>query len=194
MEAWRERLTSLDDSQQEMLLGSSLSQRFAAWPLIISQPAIVGAFYGCLVTIALILPIGYHNEWNLEAWFNEASFRGLSVALGLAIAGQFSAIVAKILPRPPIAPPRVMIYTMPFVGFAIILGNWMGIAVAIPEMLAWILMLASGPIYVHLSWAPRHRMLTMLEDGRDPFGPANFQIEQIEMEQELEDAVNALDE
>jgi hypothetical protein len=70
----------------------------------------------------------------------------------------------------------------------------MGIAVAIPEMLAWILMLASGPIYVHLSWAPRHRMLTMLEDGRDPFGPANFQIEQIEMEQELEDAVNALDE
>ena len=26
-----------------------------------------------------------------------------------------------------------------------------------------------GPLYVHLSWAPRWRLLCMLDDGKNPF-------------------------
>ncbi|HIG20746.1 MAG TPA: hypothetical protein EYQ78_08340, partial [Candidatus Poseidoniales archaeon] len=82
MESWRQRLESLDERQTEMLLGSPMSQRFATWPLSISHPAIVGAFYGLLLIAALIIPIGYHNSWNIDLWLREVAFRGLSIALG----------------------------------------------------------------------------------------------------------------
>ena len=35
--------------------------------------------------------------------------------------------------------------------------------------LVWGLLLLPGPVYVHLSWAPRWRLLCMIEDGKDPF-------------------------
>lgn len=193
MGSWRQRLESLDERQTEMLLGSPMSQRFATWPLSISHPAIVGAFYGLLLIAALIIPIGYHNSWNIEDWFREVSFMGLSIALGLALAGQISSLISKFFQRPPITPPRAVLFSMPFAGFIILLGSWMNLVPQIPELLAWLLMLAPGPIYVHLSWAPRHRMLTMLEDGKDPFGPSRVGIGQMEKEQELVDAVNAID-
>lgn len=193
MDSWRQRLESLDEAQTEMLLGSPMSQRFASWPLSVSHPAIVGAFYGLLLTAALIIPIGYHQLWDIELWFREVAFRGLSIALGLALAGQFSSLISKFFQRPPITPPRTVLFTMPFVGFIILLGSWMDLTPQIPEVLAWLLMLAPGPIYVHLSWAPRYRMLTMLEDGKDPFGPSKVELGQMEMEQELVDAVNAID-
>ena len=193
MDSWRQRLESLDEAQTEMLLGSPMSQRFASWPLSVSHPAIVGAFYGLLLTAALIIPIGYHQLWDFELWFREVAFRGLSIALGLALAGQFSSLISTFFQRPPITPPRTVLFTMPFVGFIILLGSWMDLTPQIPEALAWLLMLAPGPIYVHLSWAPRYRMLTMLEDGKDPFGPSRVELGQMEMEQELVDAVNAID-
>ena len=193
MESWRQRLESLDEAQTEMLLGSPMSQLFAAWPLSVSHPAVVGAFYGLLLMAALIIPIGYHNSWNVEFWFREVAFRGLSIALGLALAGQFSSLISKFFQRTPITPPRAVLFIMPFAGFIILLGSWMDLVPQIPEVLAWLLMLAPGPIYVHLSWAPRYRMLTMLEDGKDPFGPSRVELGQQEMEQELVDAVNAID-
>lgn len=38
-----------------------------------------------------------------------------------------------------------------------------------PMSLVWLLLLLPGPLYVHLSWAPRWRLLCMLEDGSNPF-------------------------
>jgi hypothetical protein len=34
---------------------------------------------------------------------------------------------------------------------------------------AWFLLIIPGPIYIHISWAPRWRLLCKLEDGQDPF-------------------------
>lgn len=193
MEGWRQLLEVLNEDQRELVLGSSLSARFASWPLAISHPAIVGAFYAMLLTAALILPLGYHNNWDFGAWLSEVSVRGLSMALGLAIAGQFSSIISKFFERPPITPPRKVIYSMAFIGFAMLLANWMDLTPQIPEQIAWVLMIAPGPIYVHLSWAPRHRMLVMLEDGKDPFGPPVLELGNLQMERELEEAVESLD-
>ncbi len=187
------RLASLSDEQKRMVFGSPLSQRFATWPLGLSHPAIVSAFYGLLLSATLVLPIGMHNGWEVDSWFREVAFRTLMIAVGLAIVGQFSAIVQMISKRPPITPPRAAIYIMPFIGFILLLSIWTGMMDIIPITIAWLLMLAPGPIYVHFSWAPRHRMLVMLEDGKDPFVETIVVQAQREMERELEDAVNSLE-
>ena len=116
------------------------------------------------------------------------------MALGMAIAGQISALMNRIVQRPPIAPPRVLLFSAPFVGFAALIGLWMEILPQFPEIIAWIILILPGPIYVHLSWAPRHRMLTMLEDGINPFNiTSKIEVGEREKERELEEAVDALE-
>ena len=57
---------------------------------------------------------------------------------------------------------------MPFLGLALLTIDRVELLV-IPPLLVWALLLLPGPIYVHLSWAPRWRLLCMIEDGKDPF-------------------------
>ena len=42
----------------------------------------------------------------------------------------------------------------------------------IPAWLIWALLLIPGPLYVHVTWAPRWRVLCMLADGENPFSDA----------------------
>ncbi len=87
-----------------------------------------------------------------------------------------------------------LLFSAPFVGIAALIGLWMDILPQFPESIAWIILLLPGPIYVHLSWAPRYRMLTMLEDGNDPFDLTRIvEVGHREKEMELEAAVEALD-
>ena len=39
----------------------------------------------------------------------------------------------------------------------------------ITQYLAWGLMMLPGPLYIHISWAPRWRLLCMIEDELNPF-------------------------
>ena len=192
MTPWREQLDSLEEEQKNMLLGSSLSQRCAAWPLSLSHPAIVGAFFGLLLMIALILPIGLRSDWVAKTWFTDTAFMTLTTCLFLAILGQISSLTNRIIQRPPIAPPRVILFSLPFIGLAGLIGLWMNIIPEFPEIIAWIILLIPGPIYVHLSWAPRYRMLILLEDGKNPFEPHVEEVGEREKELELEAAVEAL--
>jgi len=57
---------------------------------------------------------------------------------------------------------------MPFLGLALLTIDRTDI-IEIPAMISWICMLLPGPMYVHLSWAPRWRLLCMIEDGKNPF-------------------------
>jgi len=57
---------------------------------------------------------------------------------------------------------------MPFFGMALLTISRTDL-VNLPMWFVWLLLLLPGPMYVHLSWAPRWRLLCMLEDGRDPF-------------------------
>lgn len=57
---------------------------------------------------------------------------------------------------------------MPFVGLGLLtiaLTDLMDL----PSSLIWLLLLLPGPLYVHLSWAPRWRLLCLLEDDQNPF-------------------------
>jgi len=57
---------------------------------------------------------------------------------------------------------------MPFLGLALLTIDRTEI-IEIAAMISWLFMLLPGPMYVHLSWAPRWRLLCMIEDGANPF-------------------------
>jgi hypothetical protein len=66
----------LSGPEQETLLGTSLSRRFTMLPLWLSHPANIGAFYGLLISFALILPYRFAGEDNsswLPNWVFHAS-------------------------------------------------------------------------------------------------------------------------
>jgi hypothetical protein len=82
--------------------------------------------------------------------------------------GLCSTVITAISGRFPVAPPRMILYPMPFIGLALLSINRTDIF-AIPPFLSWTLILLPGPLYVHLSWAPRWRILCMIDDGKNPF-------------------------
>jgi hypothetical protein len=197
---WRERLEGLDEEQRELIEGGGLSQRFSRLPLHLSHPAIIGAFYALLVTLAIAGPIGKAYDfgtgtggWDPTPWLRHVGLQGLTMMLALAVLAHISLLINKVTHRPPLSPPRPLLFSLPFIGFAILLVNWSSIPTPIPTLAGWFLLVIPGPVYVHMSWAPRWRLLTMLEDGRNPFGPENVEPATPTDEVELEEAVDALD-
>ena len=78
---------------------------------------------------------------------------------------------------------------MPFLGLALLTIDRTQIY-NIPAIICWVLLLLPGPLYVHLSWTPRWRLLCMIEDGKNPF----FNQEEIEKEyDDLEDSSSKQD-
>ena len=65
-------------------------------------------------------------------------------------------------------PPRIILYPMPFLGIAL-LGLDFSNVVDVPSAISLFVLLLPGPAYVHLSWAPRWRLLCMLDEGVNPF-------------------------
>jgi len=166
-ESWMDRVGSLAPHEQDTLLGTSLSRRFSRLPLWVSHPANIGSFYGLLVSLALILPYAFGGE-NNDVWAVEWIFHAALLIVACALTGFVSVILIAFSKRHPMAPPRYILYPMPFIGLALLSINRTEL-LEIPSLLTWALLLLPGPIYVHLSWAPRWRLLCMVEDGKDPF-------------------------
>jgi len=61
------KVEALAPKEQETLLGTSLSRRFARLPLWLSHPANIGGFYGLLIALALLLPYAFGDQ-NNEVW------------------------------------------------------------------------------------------------------------------------------
>ena len=192
--SWRDRLEDLPPEQRLLVEGGSLSQRFSNQSLALTHPAFIGGFYGFLVAMALLLPYGYENGWNQDT-IRDWAFLGVLLMLIIAITGHISLIIGKILRRPPISLRRDLVYPMPFIGLSVLsvlfvtdlesgisesTANWV-------RYIGWALLLAPGPIYVHLSWAPRWRLLCRLEEGMDPFDGSILSTEQSDGEDAAED-------
>lgn len=153
--------------EQETLLGTSLSRRFSQLPLWLSHPANIGAFYGFLVGLALLLPYAFGDKDN-DVWAVQWVFHTSLLLMACAITGFVSLLLVSFTKRLPMTPPRTLLYPMPFVGLALLTIDRTDL-MAIPAFIVWALLLLPGPVYVHLSWAPRWRLLCMIEDGMDPF-------------------------
>jgi len=164
---WQQRVEQLAPKERDVLLGTSLSRRFTALPLWLNHPANIGAFYGFLVALALVLPYAFgpkhHDVWAVEWVYHTSLLMVACWVLGMA-----SLLLVNIAKRHPVTPPRTFLYPMPFVGLTLLSIDRIELAV-LPPALVWLFLLLPGPVYVHLSWAPRYRLLCMLEDGLDPF-------------------------
>ena len=159
-------MEALAPQEQETLLGTSLSRRFARLPLWLSHPANIGGFYGFLVALALVLPYAYGD--SSEVWGVQWLYHASLLIMACAASGFVSVALIAFSKRHPVAPPRQILYPMPFVGLAFLTIDRVDMF-AIPSAVIWALLLLPGPMYVHLSWAPRWRLLCMIEDGKDPF-------------------------
>jgi len=166
-ETWMAKVEALAPKEQETLLGTSLSRRFARLPLWLSHPANIGGFYGLLIALALLLPYAFGDQ-NNEVWGVQWIYHTSLLLIACGVCGFLSLVMISLSKRHPMAPPRQLLYPMPFVGLALLSIDRVGM-MDMPSMLVWALLLLPGPVYVHLSWAPRWRLLCMIEDGKDPF-------------------------
>ena len=164
---WTEIVSDLDQEQQELLFGTSLSRRFSRLPLWISHPANIGMFYGFLISLALIFPYTLRYDNLNESFSNWLLFSALFMAACLVL-GFASLILVALTKRMPMTPPRIILYPMPFLGIGL-LGLDFSNVLDIPAGLSLFVLLLPGPAYVHLSWAPRWRLLCMLDEGVNPF-------------------------
>lgn len=166
---WDGDLSSLDESQRELLTGGGLSKRFSKLPLWLSHPSNIGAFYGLLVSLALILP--YVNSAIVEFWFPLWLLHASLLVAAVAALGIVSRIINVLTKRMPIAVNRKALYPMPFIGFALftLIHTDLLVYNTYTKYLSWGLLMIPGPLYIHLSWAPRWRLLCMIEDGFAPF-------------------------
>ena len=195
---WEKRLESLDASERETLLGTSLSRRFTKLPLWLSHPANIGGFYGILVSMAIILP--YKFAQSGSGWISGWVFHSALLVATCLLLGLISILLVGLFKRFPISPPRAILYPMPFIGFALLTIDRTDM-MQIPSLISWFLLLLPGPMYVHLSWAPRWRLLCMIEDGKDPFaGMTNIEDEpkhaesMVGQDKEMLEVVDSFDE
>ena len=166
-ETWMAKVEALAPKEQETLLGTSLSRRFARLPLWLSHPANIGGFYGLLIALALLLPYAFGDQ-NNEVWGVQWIYHTSLLLVAGGASGFLSLLMISLSKRHPMAPPRQFLYPMPCIGLALLSIDRGGM-MDMPAMLVWALLLLPGPVYVHLSWAPRWRLLCMIEDGKDPF-------------------------
>ena len=185
------RVENLAPHEQDTLLGTSLSRRFSKLPLWLSHPANIGAFYGLLVALALILPYAFGGKDN-DVWAVEWISHTALLIVACALTGFVSIMLIAFSKRHPMAPPRYILYPMPFIGLALLSIDRTELLV-IPSLLVWALLLLPGPVYVHLSWAPRWRLLCMVEDGKDPFQGMEVKQESSEAEEMAGDDTELLE-
>ena len=175
---WSEVVSQLKPEDEDLLFGTSLSRRFSRLPLWLSHPANIGMFYGFLISLALIFPYILRYDSLNESFSNWLMFSALFMAACLVL-GFASLILVSFSKRMPMTPPRVILYPMPFVGIALLGMDYSNI-LDIPSGLSLFVLLLPGPAYVHLSWAPRWRLLCMIDEGINPFDGVKTYSEPIE--------------
>ena len=133
-EGWDSQLSFLSESQKEMITGGGLSKRFSKLPLWLSHPSNIGAFYGFLVSIALILPYIMTEEYWFPLWIYHASLLTFSAA----ILGLLSRMINATTGRMPMPVNRKILYPMPFIGFALLTLIHLEIASTKLQFYAWV--------------------------------------------------------
>ena len=174
MSKWRERLNEYDDEHRHMLEGGSISQLFLGYSLSFSNPVFVGIVYGLMINMTLLLPIFYEGNANsesnsdiLQKWISQS----IIILLLCASLGAISTIISSLIKRPPVRleKRRRYLYPLPFIGFLI---TTIAIIFSTSEelrILGYFILIAPGPIYILISYAPRWRMIERIDRDLDPF-------------------------
>ena len=165
MARWRESLEQLDAEHGRMLEGGALSGLFLRYPLGVANPILVGGFYGLLISIALLPLFAYFG--NFQDWPEQV----LSLIVLTSLLGGASLLYSMALKSPParLEDRRRYLFPFPFLGLLVLgIKEFYGLE----GMVAWLgmaLLVLPGPVYVHVSYAPRWRILSRLEREMAPF-------------------------
>ena len=174
MSKWRDQLDEYDDEHRHMLEGGSISQLFLSYSLSFSHPVFVGIVYGAMINLTLLLPIFYDGNANsentsdiLQKWVNES----LIILLLCASLGAISTIISSLVKWPPIRLERRRryLYPLPFIGFLITTIAIIFSTSEELEILGYFILIAPGPLYIQISYAPRWRMIERIDRDLDPF-------------------------
>ena len=124
-----------------------------------------------------------------EFWFPLWILHASLLIAATAFLGIISRLINALTGRMPMSVNRKVLYPMPFLGFAMFTLIHTGLLVnnTYTQYLAWGLLMVPGPLYIHLSWAPRWRLLCMIEDGANPF--ENMPVKQYINNEENEEVV-----
>ena len=174
MSKWRERLNDYDDEHRHMLEGGSISQLFLNYSLSFSHPVFVGIVYAIMINLTLLLPIFYDGNADSEGFSNilqKWTNQSLIILLLCASLGAISAIISSLVRWPPVRLERRRryLYPLPFIGFLI---TTIAIIFSTSEelkIIGYFVLLAPGPLYIHISYAPRWRMIERIDRDLDPF-------------------------
>jgi hypothetical protein len=174
MAGWREVLEGLDEDHRIMLEGGSLSQLFLSYPLTICHPIFVGMVYGVLASLTLIVPFAYaglEDSNGLESTMIDWGEISLILCAMTASLGGFSLLISGMFKRPPIRLEnrRRYLFPVPFIGLLLLTWAMIGDAPDSVSSVGWFLAILPGPLYIHLSYAPRWRMLDRIDRGLEPF-------------------------
>ncbi len=164
-ETWMAKVEALAPKEQETLLGTSLSRRFARLPLWLSHPANIGGFYGLLIALALLLPYAFGDQ-NNEVWGVQWIYHTSLLLVACGASGFLSLVMISLSKRPPMAPPRQFLYPMPFIGLALLSIDRVGMM----DMPAMLFIGAISPEWCWSSCAKtrllHHRKQCILELGQ----------------------------
>jgi len=171
---WRDRLDELDSEHRHMLEGGSLSQLFLRYPLYVSHPVFIGSFYGFLVGLTLLLPYAYFGNVDDIPIMDSLRNWGIQTLMLITLSsflGGSSSIIASISKRPPIRLEnrRRFLFPFPFIGLAIISVSMINEIPDYATFAGWVCFILPGPLYIHLSYAPRWRIIDRLDRGLQPF-------------------------
>ena len=87
-------------------------------PLWLSHPANIGAFYGLLVSIALLLPYRFAGD-DTDAWLANWVFHTSILMVACLLLGFSSLLLIRWAKRFPMTPPRLLLSPRPFEGMAL---------------------------------------------------------------------------
>jgi len=174
MTGWREFVEELDEEHRFMLEGGALSRLFLSKPLTVCHPVFVGSLYGILASLTLILPFayaGWMESTDVNQIANDWGINGIIITTISATLGGLSLLISNIMKRPPIRLEnrRRYLFPFPFIGLIIITCSMINDIDPIITQLGWICAILPGPLYVHLSYAPRWRILDRIDRGLQPF-------------------------
>ena len=124
-------------------------------------------FYGFLISIALIFPYILRYDSLNESFSNWLVFSALFMAACLVL-GFCSLILVAFSPNECPWRRPTSLYPVPFLGIGLLGIDYSNIF-DVPSGISLFVLLLPGPAYVHLSWAPRWRLLCMIDEGVNPF-------------------------
>ena len=175
VEGWQNVVESMDSEHKHMLRGGSVSNFFLRDSLTLCHPIFIGGCYGLMISIALLVPLTYSSLEEGDGYYQIARdwfFQMLIIVSITSFLGAFSILVSMIAKRPParLLYVRKILFSLPFIGLAILSVSIIDKSnIILLDRLGWFLYILPGPLWIHLSYAPRWRIIDRIDRDIDPF-------------------------